>query len=92
MSLVLLCGGCIMLLACLVLMLMPHVELRATSAGAAARAEQDAGGSGPSAPPLDATTGVAEHTQRTPGAHAAAVPVAETEEPARPARGRHVAD
>jgi hypothetical protein len=89
---VLLCGGSIMLVACLVLMLMPHVELRATSAGAAARAEQDAGGSGPSAPPLDPATGPEEHVQRTPGAHAAAVPVAETEEPAQPARGRHLAD
>jgi EmrB/QacA subfamily drug resistance transporter len=94
MSLVLLCGGCIMLLACLVLMLMPHVELRATSAGAAARAE-DAGGSGPSAPPLDPATGTGTESTgqglRAPGAHAAAVPVAETQEPARPARGRHLA-
>ena len=42
MSLVLLGGGCVMLIAFLVLLLMPKVELRATSAGAAARAEQRA--------------------------------------------------
>jgi hypothetical protein len=42
MSLVLLGGGCVMVLACLVLMLLPKVELRATSAGAAARAEERA--------------------------------------------------
>jgi EmrB/QacA subfamily drug resistance transporter len=53
MSLVLLCGGCILLIAFAVLLLMPDVELRATSASAAARAEHDAGQSGPSAPPLD---------------------------------------
>jgi EmrB/QacA subfamily drug resistance transporter len=40
MSLVLLCGGLVMLLAFLILLLMPHVELRTTSASAAARAEQ----------------------------------------------------
>jgi EmrB/QacA subfamily drug resistance transporter len=39
MSLVLLGGGCVMLLACLILLLMPAVELRATSASAAARAD-----------------------------------------------------
>jgi EmrB/QacA subfamily drug resistance transporter len=39
MSLVLLCGGSIMLLACLILLLMPKVELRTSSASAAARAE-----------------------------------------------------
>jgi EmrB/QacA subfamily drug resistance transporter len=80
MSLVLLCGGCIMLLACLVLMLMPDVELRATSAGAAARAEQDAGGSGPSAPPLDPASGE--------GGHVADVPPATT---GRATAGRHLA-
>jgi EmrB/QacA subfamily drug resistance transporter len=42
MSLVLLGGGCVMALACLVLLLLPKVELRATSAGAAARAEERA--------------------------------------------------
>ncbi len=40
MSLVLLCGGVVMLLAFLILLLMPKVELRATSASAAARAER----------------------------------------------------
>ncbi len=39
MSLVLLCGGSVMLLAFLILLLMPAVELRTTSASAAARAE-----------------------------------------------------
>ncbi len=42
MSLVLLGGGCVMAIAFLVLLLLPKVELRATSAGAAARAEQRA--------------------------------------------------
>jgi EmrB/QacA subfamily drug resistance transporter len=40
MSLVLLCGGSVMLLAFLILLLMPSVELRVTSASAAARADQ----------------------------------------------------
>jgi EmrB/QacA subfamily drug resistance transporter len=40
MSLVLLCGGSVMILAFLVLLLMPRVELRTTSASAAARADQ----------------------------------------------------
>jgi EmrB/QacA subfamily drug resistance transporter len=48
MSLVLLCGGSIMLVAFAVLLLMPNVELRATSASAAARAENGAGRPGPS--------------------------------------------
>ena len=42
MSLVLFGGGCVMVIAFLVLLLLPKVELRATSAGAAARAEQRA--------------------------------------------------
>ena len=42
MSLVLFGGGCVMAIAFLVLLLLPKVELRATSAGAAARAEQRA--------------------------------------------------
>src|SRR3954452_4704081 len=42
MSLVLLCGGAIMLVAFAILLLMPPVELRSTSASAAARAEQNA--------------------------------------------------
>jgi EmrB/QacA subfamily drug resistance transporter len=39
MSLVLLCGGLVMILAFLILLLMPKVELRSTSASAAARAD-----------------------------------------------------
>ena len=42
MSLVLVGGGCVMVIAFLVLLLLPHVELRATSAGAEARAENRA--------------------------------------------------
>ena len=42
MSLVLMCGGAVMLLAFLILLLMPQVELRTTSASAAARAEKAA--------------------------------------------------
>jgi EmrB/QacA subfamily drug resistance transporter len=42
MSLVLLCGGSVMLLAFLILLMMPPVELRTTSASAAARAEAEA--------------------------------------------------
>jgi EmrB/QacA subfamily drug resistance transporter len=42
MSLVLVCGGSVMLVAFVVLLLMPPVELRSTSASAAARAEQAA--------------------------------------------------
>ncbi len=42
MSLVLLCGGLVMLVAFLILLLMPKVELRTSSASAAARAESNA--------------------------------------------------
>ncbi|MET0840193.1 MAG: MFS transporter, partial [Marmoricola sp.] len=42
MSLVLLCGGLVMLIAFLILLLMPKVELRTSSASAAARAESNA--------------------------------------------------
>ncbi len=66
MSLVLLCGGCVMLLAFAVLLLMPDVELRATSAGAAARAERDAGGSGPSAAPVQVAPDEVASDQATP--------------------------
>jgi EmrB/QacA subfamily drug resistance transporter len=82
MSLVLLCGGCIMLIAFAVLLLMPDVELRKTSASAAARAEHDAGQSGPSAPPMDVAA--------QGGAHRADVPVVTGDAPAEQARGRHV--
>ncbi len=83
MSLVLLCGGCVMLLAFAVLLLMPAVELRATSASAAARAEHDAGQSGPSAPPVDAPL--------EGGAHRADVPVLTGAASGQP-RGRHMAE
>ena len=46
MSLVLLCGGLAMLVAFLVMLLMPPVELRTTSASAAARAERAAAETG----------------------------------------------
>ena len=54
MSLVLLGGGCVMLVAFAVLLLLPPIELRTTSAGAAARAERDAAQTGPAVPPDDA--------------------------------------
>jgi EmrB/QacA subfamily drug resistance transporter len=54
MSLVLLGGGCIMLVAFAVLLLMPAIELRTTSAGAAARAEQMAERPGAAAIPVEA--------------------------------------
>jgi MFS family permease len=83
MSLVLLCGGCILLVAFAVLLLMPDVELRATSASAAARAEHDAGQSGPSAPPMDPPI--------RGGAHASAVGEVGSDRRVTPVRGRHVA-
>ena len=83
MSLVLLCGGCVMLIAFAVLLLMPAVELRATSASAAARAEHDAGQSGPSAPPVEAPL--------AGGAHRAEVPVVTTVAGTHE-RGRHVGE
>jgi hypothetical protein len=82
MSLVLLCGGVMMLLAFGVLMLMPDVELRKTSASAAARAEHDAGQSGPSAPPIDA--------HAAGGAHRADVPVVVGDAPVEHPQGKHV--
>jgi EmrB/QacA subfamily drug resistance transporter len=84
MSLVLLCGGCFMLVAFAVLLLMPSVELRATSASAAVRAEHDAGRTGPSAPPLDT------EEARAGGAHRAQVAVVVGDPPAEPATGKHV--
>jgi hypothetical protein len=84
MSLVLLCGGCFMLVAFAVLLLMPNVELRATSASAAVRAEHDAGRTGPSAPPLDT------EEARAGGAHRAQVAVVVGDTPVEPATGRHL--
>jgi EmrB/QacA subfamily drug resistance transporter len=83
MSLVLLCGGCVMLIAFAVLLLMPAVELRATSASAAARAEHDAGQSGPAAPPVEAPL--------AGGGHRAEVPVVTTVAGTHE-RGRHVGE
>jgi EmrB/QacA subfamily drug resistance transporter len=84
MSLVLLCGGCFMLVAFAVLLLMPSVELRATSASAAVRAEHDAGRTGPSAPPLDT------EEARGGGAHRAQVPVVVGDAPVEAGTGKHV--
>jgi hypothetical protein len=85
MSLVLLCGGCFMLVAFAVLQLMPRVELRATSASAAVRAEHDAGRTGPSAPPLDT------EEAHGVGAHRAEIPVVVgSDTPIEAATGRHV--
>jgi hypothetical protein len=85
MSLVLLCGGCFMLVAFAVLQLMPRVELRATSASAAVRAEHDAGRTGPSAPPLDT------EEAHGGGAHRAEIPlVVGDDTPIEAATGRHV--
>ncbi len=101
MSLVLLCGGCVMLMAFAVLLLMPDVTLRATSAGAAARAEHDAGQSGPAAPPLDAPLDVpspgapragdlgADQVAGA-GVHRADVPVRTDDPPVGQPAGRHV--
>jgi EmrB/QacA subfamily drug resistance transporter len=79
MSLVLLCGGSIMLLAFLILLLMPAVELRSTSASAAARAETNA------AALAAAGDGVGDE-----GAHRAPVEAVVGEPAAEPA-GRHAA-
>jgi EmrB/QacA subfamily drug resistance transporter len=55
MSLVLLCGGLVMLVAFLILLLMPKVELRTSSASVAARAESNAApAAGPATGPVDA--------------------------------------
>jgi EmrB/QacA subfamily drug resistance transporter len=76
MSLVLLGGGCVMVLAFVVLLLLPAVSLRATSGGAAALAEERAALAGEAAP------------TRAAGAHAATVP---TLVDATAASGRHAA-
>jgi EmrB/QacA subfamily drug resistance transporter len=83
MSLVLLCGGSVMVLGFLVLLFLPDVELRATSAGAAARAEASAAGGTPTQPaPASATasesesasgTATATATESTPAADGAEV-------------------
>ena len=98
MSLVLLCGGIIMLLGFLVLMLMPDVTLRSTSASAAARAEHSAGQAGPSAPPVDgdeaadAPTAPGGPGTAAPagGLHRADAPVRSEDAPVSSGGGRHV--
>lgn len=82
MSLVLLGGGIVMLLAFLILNLLPAVELRSTSASAAARAESAAGAGAPPGTGAAAAAATAAH-RADADADAGAPPVA---------RGRHVAD
>ena len=77
MSLVLLGGGIVMILAFGILTLLPAVSLRSTSGGAAARAEERA------------AQGAEAAATRPAGAHAAVVP---TLVDAAPAAGRHAAD
>ncbi len=73
MSLVLLCGGSVMLIAFLVLNLMPKVELRTTSGSAAAQAERHAA-------EAVATEALAAGSGEA-GAHRAAGPVLTAEDP-----------
>jgi hypothetical protein len=82
MSLVLLCGGCMMLVAFAVLLLMPKVELRATSASVAARAELRADQPGPPASAAPASS--------AGGAHRAAVPTTTADPPVGRVNGKHV--
>ena len=88
MSLVLLCGGSIMLIAFLVLLLMPPVHLRTTSASAAARAEDNqareaaaAGSSdeGSHRAPVEAVVG--DPGTGPEGRHAGAVATEEQQDP-----------
>ena len=86
MSLVLLCGGSVMIIAFLILLLMPKVELRTTSASAAARAEHSAAESAAAQPAAaDPTGGPGVEG----GAHRAAGPVITTADPTEPA-AKHV--
>jgi hypothetical protein len=73
MSLVLLCGGSVMLVAFLVLLLMPKVELRTTSGSAAARAEHHAAEAA-------AAAALADSSGQS-GAHRASGPVVTAEDP-----------
>jgi hypothetical protein len=73
MSLVLLSGGSVMLIAFLVLLLMPKVELRSTSASAAARAEHNAAEAAAAEAPLESAG--------QPGAHRAPGPVVTVDDP-----------
>ncbi len=89
MSMVLLYGGLVMLLAFLVLLLLPAVELRATSASAAARAETKAGDSAAADAAADA--GGAGPAAVSGGAHRAAVDGATDDSSHEAAAGRHAA-
>ncbi|SDS60152.1 drug resistance transporter, EmrB/QacA subfamily [Nocardioides scoriae] len=94
MSMVLLGGGIVMLLAFLVLNLMPAVELRSTSASAAARAEGEAGagaapGAGAAAGGSSAGAAASAGSPGTVGAHRADTAV-DAGAPA-PGGGRHAA-
>ncbi|MEP7090617.1 MAG: MDR family MFS transporter, partial [Nocardioidaceae bacterium] len=83
MSLVLLGGGIVMVIAFLVLLLLPAVELRATSAGAAARAEDRA---------TATAAGGAPESGEHRGAHVAPVPTVVSDTASSsddPATGRH---
>ncbi len=91
MSLVLLGGGIVMLLAFLILNLLPAVELRSTSASAAARAESAAGAG--AAPGVGAAAGAAEAASSgsgDAGAHRADAALDAGAAPAAP--GRHAAE
>jgi EmrB/QacA subfamily drug resistance transporter len=93
MSLVLLCGGLVMLLAFLILLLMPKVELRTSSASAAARAEDSAAADQAAADQAAAgQTAVDGGTHRAPVATVVADGQGETAEPEPgPTEGRHAA-
>jgi hypothetical protein len=82
MSLVLLCGGSVMIVAFLILLLMPPVELRTSSASAAARAESKAEtvAAQSAAESTDSPAGVPDDA----GAHRAPGPVLTTPDPAEP--------
>jgi hypothetical protein len=88
MSLVLLCGGAIMLVAFTVLLLMPAVELRTSSASAAARAEENAAQAAAAETDAGAhrapvATVVGEDTEAVPGEgrHAGATAADEVPDP-----------
>jgi EmrB/QacA subfamily drug resistance transporter len=92
MTLVLLGGGLVMLIAFAVLQLLPAVELRSTSGSAAARAEDRAAERAATAAqdPSPSESGDPVHH---PGAHAAAVPtVVGDGVPGGTTTGRHVAE
>ena len=92
MTLVLLGGGLVMIVAFLVLQLLPSVELRSTSAGAAARAEERAEARAASA--ADAPTLPSEPVEPVEhaGAHRAHVPTVVGDGSESRASGKHVAE